>query len=377
MSVQKPSARAAGTERHKPSPLWKDPDFWQRTGLTYAIAIAGALIAAQAGLPLAWMLGPFFACGAASGLGLRLRSVPFSREFAQITIGLGIGLQFSSATLVATLLLTPAMLAATLYVIGYTMVAAALFRPLAGVNRPTAFFATAAGGVADMAPIARDRGGDAASVGIVHALRVSMTVAIVPLLVVSFGETGRVAGGAANAGSSAMWLLPIYAGGIAFAWLVKRTRLPNPWLVAPMFFGIVLGASGTLTLAIPPLGILGAQLLLGTWLGCQFRKDLLLGLPRVAMAGIAVSLFMIIAAFAGALVLSAVTPLSLATSFLALAPAAVTEMVITAKTMHLDPEVITGFHIIRIFVICSTALLMYRIYCGIGRVLGRLAERRS
>ncbi len=317
------------------------------------------------------MLGPFFACGLVSGVGMTLRPLPFAREAAQITIGLGIGLRFTSATLVATLLLTPAMLAATVYVIAYTLLAAAFFRPLAGVNRSTAFFATAAGGVADMALIARERAGDASAVGITQALRVSMTVAIVPLLVVSFGQPGDVAAELPQTGWSSAWLLPVFAGGFFLAWLVKKTALPNPWLVAPMSLGVALGATGLLSIAVPPLAILAAQLFLGTWLGCQFRKELLLSLPRVAAAGIAVSLFMISAAFVGATVLSSLTPLSLATSFLALAPAAVTEMVITARAMHLDPEVITGFHIIRIFVICSTALVVYRLYCRAGQFLDR------
>jgi membrane AbrB-like protein len=371
MSVRNSTSEATDAKPSKLVRLWSDPEFQRLTVLTYAIAIAAGWVAQTAGLPLAWMLGPFFACALVSGTGITLRPLPFAREVAQITIGLGIGLRFTSETLVATLLLTPAMLVATVYVIAYTMLAALLFRPLAGVNHPTAFFATAAGGVADMALIARDREGDASAVGITQALRVSMTVAIVPLLVVSFGQPGDVPAQVQQTGWSSAWLLPVFASGFVLAWLVKKTALPNPWLVAPMFLGFALSATGMLSLSVPSFAIVGAQLLLGTWLGCQFRKELLLSLPRVAMAGIAVSLFMISAAFAGATILSSLTSLSLATSFLALAPAAVTEMVITAKAMHLDPEVITGFHIIRIFAICSTALVVYRFYCLIGQFLAR------
>ena len=350
---------------------WKDPDWWRSALLAYTIALIGGSIASQAGFPLPWMLGPFFACGVASGAGLTLSALPFGRETAQLIIGLGIGLRFTAATLISTLLLAPAMLVSTAYVIGYTMVAAFLFRPLARVNHSTAFFATAAGGVADMALIARERGGDASAVGIVHALRVSMTVAIVPILVVSFGDSGNAPDRLAATGPSVLWLLPAFCLAVLLAKLLKKTRMPNPWLVAPMLLGIVLGSTGLLLTAVPPVAIVGAQVLLGTWLGSQFRKELLLTLPRVALAGIAASLFMICAAFAGAVLLSATTSLSLATAFLALAPAAVTEMVITAKTMHLDPEIITGFHVMRIFIVCSSSLLVFRLYRYIGRLLAR------
>ena len=95
----------------------------------------------------------------------------------------------------------------------------------------------AAGGVADMALIARERGGDAAAVGIVHALRVSMTVAIVPILVVSFGEPGTVPDHLVGTGPSVLWLVPAFATAVILAKLLKKTKLPNPWLVAPMLLG--------------------------------------------------------------------------------------------------------------------------------------------
>ena len=350
---------------------WRDPNWLWRVILTYVIAFAGGGLASWASFPLPWMLGSFFACAVVSGAGFSLKTIPFGRELAQMTIGLGIGLRFTAATLVATLFLTPAMLVATFYVIGYTMAAAFIFRPLAGVNRSTAFFATAAGGVADMALIARERGGDPSAVGIVHALRVSMTVAIIPILVVSFGEPGTAPDSFMGTGSDLLWLALVFVASLILARLLKTTNMPNPWLVAPMFLGILLGATGLLVTIVPPITILAAQLLLGTWLGCQFRQELLLKLPRVAVAGIAASLFMIGAAFIGALLLSSVVPISLATAFLALAPAAVTEMVITAKAMHLDPEVITGFHVMRIFIVCASSLLVFRLYNWIGRRFAR------
>ena len=125
MSVRNSTSEATDAKPSKRLRSWPEPEFWRLTALTYAIAVSGGWIAQTAGLPLAWMLGPFFACGLVSGVGVTLRPLPFARELAQITIGLGIGLRFTSATLVATLLLTPAMLAATVYVIAYTFLAAA------------------------------------------------------------------------------------------------------------------------------------------------------------------------------------------------------------------------------------------------------------
>jgi len=343
-------------------PWWRDPAWWPRCALTYALALAGGFVASRFSVPLPWMLGPFFVCGAAAVLGLRLAFVPMGREFGQLAVGLAVGLRFTPATLAATLGLLPAMLAATLYVIFFTFVAALIFRPLAGVDRVTAFFATAAGGVADMAIVAKAHGGDSGAVAIVHALRVSSVVAIVPVLVITFGAPGSAAAVAAHGGQDLLLLALCLVLAYVVARLLKPTPLPNPWLVGPIFLGLALGASGLIDITVPPLLILAAQVAIGTWLGCQFRREVLLSVPRVAVAGGIVSLFMIAAAAAGAFALTAATDLPVTTAFLSLAPAAVTEMVITAKVMHLDAEIVTAFHIMRIAIVCTTVLLVFRIY---------------
>lgn len=341
---------------------WCDPAWWTRAAVTYALAVAGGGLAKYLHIPLPWMLGPFFACGLVSAFGARLAAVPLSRELGQLAVGLAVGLRFTSATLIAMLALLPAMLAATVYVMAYTFLAAFLFYRLAAVDRTTAFFATAAGGVADMAIIAGEKGGAPPSVAIVHALRVSTTVAIIPLLVTAFGTPGEVLVLPIADGAGLFWLALALVGSIGMVQVLKRTPLPNPWLVGPMFLGIVLGATGLLRLNVPPILIIVAQLAIGAWLGTRFQRATLTAMPRVALAGLAISIFMVAAAGLGAFALAALTSLPITTAFLALAPAAVTEMVITAKVMHLDAEVVTAFHVMRIFLVCSTILLVFKLY---------------
>lgn len=339
-----------------------DTALFRRLVLTYGLAVAGGGVADAFGLPLAWMLGPFFVCGAVAAFGVQLATLPFTRELGQLTIGLAIGLRFGPATLLAALSLLPAMLAASLYVMVYTMIAAILFRSMAGVSATTAFFATAAGGMADMANVAGEKGGDRAAVGITHALRVSTTVATVPLLVIAFGAPGTISAAVPMTSQGLAWLTLAFALALPVIRLMGRTSLPNPWLVAPMLVGLVLSLSGTLTVQMPPLLLMLAQLMLGTWLGCQFRREVLASLPRVSLAGAAITLFMVAAAYAGAWCLSAMTSLSISTAFLALAPAAMAEMVLTAKAMHLDVEMVIAFHVTRIFLVCSTILSVFHLY---------------
>ncbi|NVP55390.1 AbrB family transcriptional regulator [Rhizobium sp. DBTS2] len=329
--------------------------------LTYVIAAVAGFAAKAVNMPLPFMLGPFFVMAALSIFGFRSVLVPMGRELGQVAIGVAVGMRFTPSVLAAMSGLLPAMVLGTIYVVIFTMAAAFLFKPLAKVDDVTAFFATAAGGVADMATVAKDYGGAAGSVAVVHAMRVSGVVALVPFLVVLFGEPGNAPDSAA-VGSH--WLLVIVslALGYLMARLLKPTPLPNPWLVGPIFMGIIIGVLGLYAVKIPPLLINIAQIMLGTWLGCQFKRDLLAALPRVTFAALVISLFMIGCAAAGAVVLTLATGLPYPTSFLSLAPAAVTEMVVTAQVMHLEAEVVTAFHVMRIAVVSSTVLIVFKFY---------------
>jgi hypothetical protein len=333
-----------------------------RIGLTFLLAAAGGAVASWLRVPLPWMLGPLFVCAGLSLAGYRLVFVPMGRELGQVAVGLAVGMRFTPAVLAATVSLLPHMAAATLYVILFTTLAALLHATIGGIDHKTAFFATAAGGMADMAVVAAERGGDPTAVSITHAIRVTTVVSVVPFLVFAFGEQGAVGPAAQDASENllliGLCLLLAYITAVLF----KFTPFPNPWLVGPIFLGTVLGASGLLVVNVPWVLIVLAQILIGTWLGCRFRREVLTKLPRVALSGLAVSAFMVVAAALGSLVLSATSGLPVSTSFLSLAPAAVTEMVITAQAMNVDAQIVTAFHVMRIAVVSSSILLVYAMF---------------
>jgi uncharacterized protein len=340
----------------------RSASFPVRLFTTLVIGVAGGFVADWFNVPLAWMLGPFAFCAVASVAGMSLIGVPRGRELGQVVVGLAIGLRFTPAVMLAALGLLPAMVVSTLFVVVVTMLAAFILMPLAGVNRQTAFFATAAAGMADMATVASQRGGDPDAVSIVHAIRVSSVVAVVPLLVFAFGEPGQIVEAPAGASDSVVLLLVALILGYAAAVATSFLPLPNPWLIGPIFLGAGLGAAGLLVVVVPDILIVGAQLMIGISLGCRFKRALVVGLPRVVLGALAISAFTISAAAMGAWVLSLLTGLPFGTSFLAVAPAAVTEMVITAKAMNMDAQMVTAFHVMRIAVIASTILLTFAIF---------------
>lgn len=340
----------------------RSPERYVQMGIALVIGVTGGFLASQFGIPLPWMLGPFVCCAIASIGGLSLEGLPKGREIGQVIVGLVIGMRMTAAALATTLALLPAMFAGTLFVVVMTMGAALMLMPLARVDHRTAFFATAAAGMADMATVAEQRGGDPNVVSLMHAIRVASVVAVVPVLVFAFGEPSTAV--MVSSGASQSWghvvVALLLALGTAIA--IRPLPFPNPWLVGPIFLGAALSGSGLLIVAVPEWLVLVAQLLIGISLGCRFKRELMMRLPRVVAAALLVSSYMIIASAGAAWVMSAMSGLPYVTSFLALAPAAVTEMVITAKVMNIDAEIVAAFHVMRIALISSTILVTYMLF---------------
>jgi membrane AbrB-like protein len=126
--------------------------------------------------------------------------------------------------------------------------------------------------------------------------------------------------------------------------------------------------------AVPSAALVVAQIAIGVWLGCRFRRSLLGRLSRVTFSALVTTTFLLAMAMATAWVLSATTGLSFVTSLLAVAPAGVTEMVLTATAMHLDATTVTAFQITRIAVVMTTILLTLKIFERIARRLGAASE---
>jgi uncharacterized membrane protein AbrB (regulator of aidB expression) len=117
--------------------------------LAVLIGVMGAAVATMIAMPLPYLLGPLLACAGASILGAPVLALPYGRELGQVAVGLAIGLRFIPAVVVATLSMLPFMLGATILMILATMVAALIIRRLAALDLKTAFFATAAAGLAE------------------------------------------------------------------------------------------------------------------------------------------------------------------------------------------------------------------------------------
>jgi membrane AbrB-like protein len=325
-----------------------------RTGLALMIGLVGALLANLANMPLPFLLGPLMLCGLAAVSGIGISPLPYGREAGQIVVGLAIGLRFVPDVALATARLIPVMVVATVLIMSATTIAAFMLERLGGVDRKTAFFATSAAGLAEMAVVANQKNADSETVAVVHLVRVTVIVTTIPFLVTIFGSDGGIATTQIAFASEAIALVALLIAAAIAALAISRFKIPNSWLFVPALIGAVVAGFGFGPFAVPPIFLTVAQILIGTWIGCRFRRQILARLPRVTISAVATTAFLIFAAAAIAGLLTLITDLSFTTSLLAVAPAGVTEMVLTATAMHLDAATVTAFQIMRIAIVMTT-----------------------
>src|SRR5918997_1324477 len=225
--------RARGLGRHS----------WTEVVLALVLGGLGGYVASHLRIPLAWILGPLFACFAGTLMGLRLRPIPYGRQVAHAVVGLAIGLRLTPAVLAAAAGLIPAMGIATLYTIAVTTGAAFLLRSLAQVDRRTAFFGSAAAGMSEMAILAGERGGDPQAVSIVHAIRITCVVVVVPLLVFALGVDEGFQDPPVSAASGYGELALLVAVGLLAAYVARPFRVPSPWFLVPTLVGAITAAA--------------------------------------------------------------------------------------------------------------------------------------
>jgi len=319
-----------------------------------ALCAAGGALCSVLHTPLPWMIGPLLSMALAKLFGLDVRAPYGGRQTGQVLIGCTLGLYFTPAVAGTVQSHALAMLIAAILSIILGYLCAFFLSRLSGVDRTTAFFASVAGGAAEMGVLAERHGAALDKVAFAQSLRILLVVVIVPALLTLSGAHGAdqyqpLPGDVAYPGLALMLSLCVAAGGL-LAWI----GMPNAWMLVPLFVTIAITVTETHLSAMPKeLSNLG-QLLIGCALGGRFERSFLRSSHRY--------LFGVIATIAFAMVLAALfgtgmawfTKIPVPTVILATAPGGIGEMGITAKVLQLGVPLVTAFHLTRIVVIVTT-----------------------
>ncbi len=311
------------------------------------IALIGAIVAIWLHTPLPWMLGPLVFIAISRMASAPVVSSAKLRYLGQWGIGISLGLYFTPHVVgVISLNIWP-ILAGMLFAICLGLYGTLVFRKLGGVDLRTAWFSSAIGGASEMTALSERYGGRADLVASAHSLRILTVVVVIPIALQIWGVVGTDASQPGPKVVNLGGLAILAALTASSALLAGFFKMPNGWVLGPMFVAMGLTMAGIELSALPDFVSKMGQLLIGWSLGDKFRPGFFRVAPRFLLSVVFCSVSSIFLAFCFALLLDQTTNIPLATLLLGLAPGGIAEMAITAKVLQLGVPLVTAFQVTR------------------------------
>tara|TARA_E500000331_G_scaffold355880_1_gene412515 strand:- start:3929 stop:5092 length:1164 start_codon:yes stop_codon:yes gene_type:complete len=318
-------------------------------GMSLTIGTLGGLVFHWLTMPLAWMIGAMVFTTVAALMGAPVRGSRRLRSFMVPVLGIMLGSAFTPETLGQVDLWVPSILVMLIFVAVVIGCVGAFLYKIMDFGPVSAYFSATPGGLATMAIIGTDWGGDERRIGLVHSVRILLTVLIIPLYFRIF--EGYIPGGLESLGS--LTNLQIRDGLILIACalgfpLFKFLNFPSAQILGPMVLSAIVHLMG-ITEAKPPVELVNlAQLVIGTGIGARFAGVSIFRLFKVMMAAAASTIFMVALAAACASGLSHLTGLPFHAIWLAFAPGGVAEMTLISLSMGIDVAFVSTHHVIRV-----------------------------
>jgi hypothetical protein len=322
-----------------------------------AVALAGAALAQALGIPLPWMLGSLLATAAGKMARLPTQSWGPFRNAGQWVIGTSLGLYFNPTVVALVGVNLPYIAAGMLFALLLGCVGAWLLQRLGHTDFRTAWFASAIGGASEMAVLAERHHARVDLVASAHSLRMLMVVVIIPFAFEFLGFHGTMASQLPTSvtGLHAPGGLLLLVLTITAALLLRRFRVPNAWVLGPLFVTAALTSQNIALTDLPAHTSHIGQLLIGWALGDRFGPDFFHRAPRYLGAVAIVNSINLVLAFGFSYGLSMVSAIPFPTLVLGTSPGGIAEMAITAKVLMLGAPVVTSFHVLRmVFILLVT-----------------------
>jgi membrane AbrB-like protein len=236
------------------------------------------------------------------------------------------------------------------------------------LDRPTAALGMIAGGASGIVAMARDLGADDRLVAFMQYARVLVVVFLTPLLIaLAFGvrDAGPVASGHEPVlGDVTGWLFTAavaVAGSLIAAW----ARVPAPTMLGPMILAGALTLSGaTTSITVPPLLQESAFAVIGLQVGLGFTIHTVRQVGRLLLPVLLTVLGLMVACFALAAALAAVTPVTLLDAYLATTPGGLYAVLAVAVGAGANTTFIVAVQGLRVLVMVLLAPVAVRLLVG-------------
>ena len=326
------------------------------------ISIAGGLIFKKLKVPAGAMIGAMLAIAVVNSLLREPASCPIEIRIAmQICSGLIIGSRLTKRDLIELRVMLFPVLILIVMLLSITFLFSYVISHISSVSFITAFFATAPGGMTDLAIIAADFGANVEQVAVLQLCRFMFVVSVFPPLMrklyLNNGHSLDVSDRVKKAAHPSarfvpsskgftlfiLYLVIAAGGGLLFRFL----EIPAGPMLGAMIVIVMINIIGK-EVVYPDVLRTIVQLAAGFYIGSRFTADTLRAIPELAVPILCVIAEIFVMAFGTAFVVHRVCRISFPTALFSCTPGGITEMSLIAEEMHMDTAKIVLMHTCRL-----------------------------
>lgn len=339
------------------------------------LTVAGALAGGAAGLPsptlsAGMLAGIVVALRASSGPPRGLGGAPVMPAgilvVAEALVGVVLGTYVQRSTLSEIGHDLLPILLVTVLTLAATVLSGLVLSRIAPLDRATAAFGMIAGGATGVIVIARQLGADQRLVAVMQYLRVLVVTLLTPLLAATAFDAGA-RGPVASATDTPLLAGPLFAAaatGLGLA-LARHVPVPARNLLVPMLVVAaltVLGAPGVerVPAALQDL----AFAVIGLQVGLRFTPDTLRRAGRILAPALALIAALLVVCFGLALLLAALTGVTVLDAYLATTPGGLYAVLGTSVGSGADTTFVLAVQVLRLFVMLLAAPWLARRLSG-------------
>jgi hypothetical protein len=362
------------TPRPPPPPSFEGWRSYVGLALLFVLSVTAGWLFERIGAPLPWMIGPLVVTAVVFiGAAPRITVPTRLRPIGQIVVATQVGLAFSPAALEILVSLAPVIVGTAITTGLCSVVVALIMARITGYGLAQSFLSAVPTSPVEAAAMAVSAGVNPMPVILSQTLRLAAIVLIVPFalyMIEGWPEGQRTP--VSLSLIDPLQILVLATVGVAGAMIFRFLRITNPNFLGPMAVTAALAASGYGPDPYPLAVLALAQVVLGTWLGGTFRREILTSALGLTMASVASALMLLALCSLCALAIAALSGVDWQVMILSTAPGGVVEMALTAKFLQQNVVLITTFHLVRIFVIMPNVPWIVRL---IARYEQRQAEK--
>ena len=294
--------------------------------------------------------------------GVRLDAWSSLRTVMICVLGVLIGSSFTPDILGALPKWAGAILILIVHMGVVSVLCHAFLHRIAHLDQITAFFSSAPGGLTNMVIQAEEAGADVRAVSLIHAARILVVVAIVPVYfrLTHHISTSMLPPSPVHGRLTLEELAILIACAVGGTAVGNMLRMPTPALLGPMAVSILAHVTGTSHIAPPSALVAAAQVVIGAGIGLRFVGSRFADLTHSVIYGAGSALIMIVAACVTAEVTSRILGLRMEAMVLSLVPGGLTEMSLVALALGIETAFVATMHVVRILLVIVGAPLLFR-----------------